>query len=102
MTATVERLSIETVAVKTKPAIEESLDHDSGLLNTFNSLLPVFTALASILAIRLYLLLAVTGAFTLALTSLPDTSYHGMWTLVSYCVFTVLPLVWLDSRPKKG
>jgi hypothetical protein len=58
------------------------------------------TAIAAILASRLLLLLAVTGAFVLSLRA---DGYPGLAILVSYTVLTVLPLVWLDlaaRRPK--
>jgi len=70
------------------------------LLDTFNSLLPVFGALASILAIRFYLLLAIIGAFILAQAAMLDATFHGMWTLIAYCAFTVIPLVYLDIQSK--
>ena len=66
------------------------------------SLLPVFTALAAILAVKVFLLFAIIGAFVLAQAALPDQTYHGMWVLISYCALTILPLVWLDVCGKKG
>ena len=70
-------------------------------VKALSALLPIFSALAAILAIRLFLLFAVVGAFILAQAALPDTTYHGMFVLIAYCALTILPLVWLDTR-KKG
>lgn len=66
------------------------------LIKTLNSFLPVFGALATILAVRIFLAFAIAGAFVLAQTAMTDTTFHGVWTLVAYCSFTVLPLVYLD------
>lgn len=98
MTATVERLQVEPVMAKTKAVAEPKT---ASLADTLNSLLPVFGALAAILAIRLFLLFAVVGAFILAQTALETESYHNVWVLVAYCSFTILPLAWLDIQGKK-
>lgn len=73
------------------------------IVSTFNSLLPVFSALAAVLAIRLFLLFAVVGAFILAQAAMTDSSNYKIYVLIAYCAFTVLPLVWLDiqGRNKK-
>lgn len=103
MTGTVERLNVETVTPmpRSKPVVFAPEEKENILLRTFNELLPVFGALATILAIRLFLLFAVVGAFILAQAALSDTTYHGVWTLVAYCAFTILPLVWLEVQSKK-
>lgn len=103
---TVERLNVETVTPMTRakpPVFEVPIPEpkENILLNTFNTLLPVFGAITAVLAIRLFLLFAVVGAFLLAQTALADMTYHGTWTLVAYCAFTILPLVWLDSYGKR-
>jgi cellobiose-specific phosphotransferase system component IIC len=99
---TVERLEVEPiVAHKIKP-ISTPEAKPNILLETFNSLLPIFAALASILAIRLFLLFAIIGSFILAQAALADMTDHGIWVLISYCAFTVLPLVYLDIHGKKG
>jgi hypothetical protein len=51
------------------------------------------SAIAAVLASRLLLLLAVLGAFVLAVRSDPGIPY----VLIAYSVLTVLPLVILDS-----
>lgn len=57
------------------------------------------TAIAAILASRLLLLLAVVGAFVLAVRATDNT---GLEVLVAYSVITVLPLVWLDVNTRRG
>lgn len=107
MTGTVERLNVETVAPmpRAKPPVfmpESEMPKENVLLRTFNEMLPVFAVLATILAIRLFLLFAIVGAFILAQTALSDTSDHGIWVLAVYCVFTILPLAWLETQKKKS
>lgn len=85
--------------MKSKPVFTED-PKPHPLINILNSLVPVFTALAAVLAVRLFLLLAITGAFILAEKTLSDTS--GIWVLIAYCTFTILPLVWMDIHSKKG
>lgn len=73
----------------------------SAPVNFLNTVFPPFAALAAILAIRLFLLFAIVGAFILAQTAMLDATNHGIYVLISFCVFTVLPLVWLDVYGKK-
>lgn len=98
MTGTVERLNVEPVTPMraNKPVVQEEAAKPHPLAEVLNGLLPVFTALAAILAVKLFLLFAIVGAFILAQTALESESYHGMWVLIAYCGFTILPLVWLD------
>ena len=104
MTGTVERLNLETVTPMTRaktPVFAPEPEKENILLRTFNELLPVFGALVAILAIRLFLLFAVVGAFILAQSALTDESTHGIWVLAVYCAFTILPLVAMDIVGKK-
>lgn len=71
------------------------------LLSALDTILPVFGALAAILAVRLFLLFAVIGAFVLAYKALSDATGQGIYVLVAYCAFTVLPLVYLDIHGKR-
>lgn len=86
---------------KAKPVVFEQPIEPSAVTKIFESLLPVFGALAAVLAVRLFLFFAIIGAFILAQAALPDQTEHGLYILVAYCSLTILPLVWLDSR-KKG
>ena len=56
----------------------------------------VLTALTHLLAARFLLLLAVLGAFILAVMAMPTGGYPGLAILIAYCSLTVLPLVYLD------
>jgi len=56
----------------------------------------VLTALTHLLAARFLLLLAVVGAFILAVMAMPNGGYPGLAILIAYCSLTVLPLVYLD------
>jgi hypothetical protein len=69
-----------------------------GLSNKSNNeaLLAVFKVLSQVLAIRLFLLLAVIGAFILAYIAMSSPDAHTLWVLGIYCAFTVLPLVFWD------
>jgi hypothetical protein len=64
-------------------------------------MLPIFGALTSILAVRLFLLFAVIGSFILAQTALTDNESHSLWVLIAYCGFTILPLVYLDIQSRR-
>jgi hypothetical protein len=59
------------------------------------------TAIASILAVRLLLLLAILGGFVIAVMALRDGGYQAAGVLVAYAVLILIPLVWLESRPRK-
>ena len=71
------------------PAIEKPLPppkSDQAFIGTLS-------AIAAVLASRLLLLLSVIGAFVLAVR-VTDTA--GLYVMIAYCVFTVIPLVTLD------
>jgi len=59
------------------------------------------TAIASILAVRLLLLLAILGGFVIAVMALRDGGNQAAGVLVAYAVLILIPLVWLESRPRK-
>jgi hypothetical protein len=63
--------------------------------------LAVFQAIATVLAIRLQLLLALLGAFVLAIMAMRDPSYLALAVLLVYSGLTVIPLVWLAWPGKK-
>lgn len=66
----------------------------------YSAIVSVMEAVAKILAVRLLLLLSVLGSIGLAFVSMEQESTHGIYVLVSYCLLTVLPLVWLSTRGK--
>jgi len=55
-------------------------------------------AIASLLAARLLLLLAIVGAFVLALRA---EGNFGLYTFISYSTLVVLPLVVLDVATRR-
>lgn len=59
-------------------------------------LLAVFQAIAKVLAIRVLLLLSLTGAFTIAMEAMDKQSWTGLAILATYCLLTLIPLVWLE------
>ena len=69
-----------------------------------DALIATFKAIAHILSIRLFLLLAVIGAFVLAFMAMSGSDVHSTWILGVYSAFTVIPLtVWdLLTRRQNG
>ena len=65
-------------------------------------ILSVFKAISQILAVRLFLLLAVIGSFWLANEAISSTDSHSAWILTIYCALTILPLVVLDLMKNRG
>jgi len=51
--------------------------------------------------VRLLLLLAILGGFVIAVMALRDGGYQAAGVLVAYAVLILIPLVWLESRPRK-
>lgn len=62
----------------------------------------VFHAVASLLAVRFLLLLALLGAFALAFLALRNGTYEAGGVLIAYCALVLLPLVWLERAPRAG
>lgn len=58
-------------------------------------ILVAILAVSKVVAVRLQLLLALVGAFVLALMAMAQQSYLGLAIFGAYCVLTVIPLVWL-------
>lgn len=100
----VELLNVEPVTPKIAPMTKPVFTPEpkkNALTETLEAMLPVFATLAAVLAVRLFLLFAIIGAFILAQTSLSDSSDKSIWVLIAYCAFTILPLVWLDTHGKR-
>ena len=55
-----------------------------------------------VLAVRLQLLLALIGAFVLALGAMQWQTPAGLYVLIAWAVLTILPIVWLEysGRPR--
>jgi hypothetical protein len=56
----------------------------------------VLSAVTSLLAARLLLLLSIGGAFVLAVMAMRDGGYAGLAVLISFCGLTVIPMTYLD------
>jgi len=54
--------------------------------------------LTAVLAVRLILLVSVSGASILAWVALAEPDLYRLGTLGVYAVVVVLPLIWLASR----
>lgn len=61
-------------------------------------MLAVFEVVGRIIAVRLFLFLALIGAFVLALYAMSWQTTAALAVLISYCVLSVLPLVALEWR----
>jgi hypothetical protein len=62
--------------------------------------LGIISAIAALTAVRLLLLLAVVGAFYIAVIAAMSPAMGPLWVLIAYAVLIVLPLVWLDSNKR--
>ena len=60
----------------------------------------VLQAIASLLAVRLLLLIAISGGLALAILTLRAGTYQADGVLAAYAVFVVLPLVVLERNPR--
>jgi hypothetical protein len=66
------------------------------------TVLGLLQTVTAILAVRFILLLSLVGAFCLAWTAMGNPSYPVIAIFVSYVLFTVLPLVWLDRNRRQS
>jgi DNA-binding XRE family transcriptional regulator len=66
----------------------------------YGASLAVFHAIASLLAVRLMLLLALMGGFALAWRALDIGTPQAGAVVVAYAVLLLLPLVWLERAPR--
>ena len=53
-----------------------------------------------VLSVRALLLLAIVGAFILAVKSMTDQSYMSLGVLGVYCAFAIVPIAYLEIRSK--
>jgi uncharacterized RDD family membrane protein YckC len=60
----------------------------------------VFRAIASLLAVRVLLLLALVGGFALSWQALQLNSPQAVAVLIAYAVLVMIPLVLLERGPK--
>ena len=62
----------------------------------------VFHAVASLLAVRFLLLLALLGGFALAFMALRAGSYEAAGVLIAYAMLIVIPLIYLERYPRSA
>lgn len=65
------------------------------------AILSVFAALGFALSARLLLLLAIIGAFVLAMMAMQNTSYQTIGIFVAYALLVIVPLVYLETKGKR-
>lgn len=113
----VERLSLEEVTPRQRPEIPPDFLHqqqpraepvlappqDPKIITSqlLAASLGVFHAIGMLIAVRLLLLFAMSGGFTLAIMAMQDQSYHGLFVFIAYSLLAVLPIVWLDRSERK-
>jgi len=87
------------IAPVSAPPTAPELEQRAKLLAQTGAMLRV---VAGVLAIRLQLLLALIGAFVLAIGAMQWQSFAGLYVLVAWCLLAILPLVWLEysGRPR--
>ena len=106
--STVERLEAEPVERVRRlqpvpPAPRPTrLEPDEGVarLATYQAIASVIAASASVLATRVILLLALIGAFVLAVIAAEGASWITVAVLIAYAVLVLIPLVWLETRTR--
>lgn len=63
-------------------------------------MLAVLRVVAMVLAVRLLLLLALGGTFTLALMAMAWQTPIGLATTIAFALLTLPPLVWMEVRSR--
>jgi hypothetical protein len=76
--------------------------HDATVSSVRGAALGVFQAVASLLAVRILLLVALLGGLGLAVMALRIGSYQALGVLVAYAVLVLIPLIWLERSPRVG
>lgn len=82
------------------PAIAAAVERQAKLRDGATD--AAYRAVASVLAVRVQLLLSLIGAFVLALFAMQWQSPAGLYVLIAFCALTILPLVALHflGRPR--
>lgn len=68
----------------------------------YSALSAMFKVAARILAVRVFLLLTLAGAFSLAIIATQNQSPQSLWVLIAYSFLTTFPLAFLELRNKSG
>ncbi len=65
-------------------------------------ILGVFKAIATVLAIRLFLFLSLVGTFSLSLIAIYDKTSQSLWVVIAYAFLTTGPLAFLEWKGKRN
>lgn len=66
------------------------------------AILAVLQSAALILAIRFFLLLTLIGGFVISLLAINTHETTAIVVLVIYCLLVLLPVVYLETKNKRG
>lgn len=106
--STVRRLQVEEVSQKRKPQMEAT---QQPLLpqttptpqqsSTLDLVVAAFAGLGYALSARALLLLALIGAFVLSVMATTAQTFASLYVLIAYCLFTVIPVAYLEIRRRQ-
>ena len=102
--SSVHRLAVEEFVPKSRKPPTEQLSPATPspapalAYSTLDVVLAAFSGLGYALSARALLLLALVGAFVLSLMAIQSQTLPALEVLVAYCVFTVVPVCFLEIR----
>lgn len=106
--STVRRLQIEEVSQRKKPqteAIQQPLMPQPVSIpqqpSTLDVVVAAFAGLGYALSARALLLLALIGAFVLSVMATTTQTLSSLYVLIAYCLFTVIPVAYLEIRRRQ-
>jgi len=106
--STVRRLQVEEVSQKRKPqmeAIQQPLAPQTvptpPQSSTLDVVVAAFAGLGYALSARALLLLALIGAFVLSVMATTTQTLSSLYVLIAYCLFTVIPVAYLEIRRRQ-
>lgn len=91
-----EREGVVAVLPRAKPAAPVEPAPHPPAPKAESALVGIMTAVAALLASRVLLLLALAGAFVLAVMAESDPSPLRLGVMIAFCLLTVVPFVTLD------
>jgi hypothetical protein len=94
----VRRLSVQEVERPRPQPKTETTAPTSSASSTLDVVVTAFTGLGYALSARALLLLALIGAFVLAVMAMQSQTLAALETLVAYSFFTVIPVAYLEIR----
>lgn len=104
-----ERLNVEELTMKRKPRpipvnlpepLQPSVGMPASRPETTSSTEQILKLAAYAISARALLLLALIGAFVLAVMAMATESLMRLYVLVAYCVLVVAPIVALEIRKR--